>query len=134
MKILVLEDEQTLLDVITKKLSLCDFEVLKASDVEGAIKLLSENTKVDCIWLDHYLFGDKDGLDFVAEIKNNPAWKDIPVFVVSNTASAEKVNSYLHLGVEKYYTKANYKLEDIINDITNSLHAKCKDINNQQKG
>lgn len=126
MKILVLEDEQSLLNVISKKLTLCNFEVLMASDVEGAIKLLSDNKEVDCIWLDHYLFGDKDGLDFVAEIKNNPAWKNIPVFVVSNTASAEKVNSYLHLGVEKYYTKANYKLEDIIKDIEISLGANCK--------
>jgi hypothetical protein len=45
----------------------------------------------------------------------------VPIFVVSNTASADKVQSYLQLGVNKYYTKADYRLDDIIKDIKTFL-------------
>ena len=81
--------------------------------------------KVDAIWLDHYLFGKGNGLDFVTTIKQEGSkWKNIPVFVVSNTATPEKVNSYLRLGVNKYYTKADHKLADIIGDIQEYLESK----------
>ncbi|MBU2229586.1 hypothetical protein KJ810_04220, partial [Patescibacteria group bacterium] len=59
--------------------------------------------------------------DFVTKIKENNRWKSIPVFVVSNTASHEKLRAYLQLGVKKYYTKADYKLENIIADIKSSI-------------
>jgi len=119
--ILVVEDEKPLLEVVEKKLSLSGFEVVTAREVNQAVNYLKELPHVDCIWLDHYLFGDKNGLDLVAIIKNNPKWKNIPIFVVSNTASAEKVNTYLHLGIQKYYTKANYKLGDIITEINKTI-------------
>jgi CheY-like chemotaxis protein len=61
--------------------------------------------------------GKENGLDFVADIKNNVDWKSIPVFVVSNTASPDKVHSYMQLGVDKFYTKANFRLDEIIGDI-----------------
>lgn len=58
----------------------------------------------------------------MATLKNEGSkWKDVPIFVVSNTASADKVQSYLQLGVNKYYTKADYRLDDIIKDIKTFL-------------
>lgn len=91
--------------------------------MEQAINFLKDIEKVDIIWLDHYLLGKENGLDFVAKIKEDESWKKIPIFIVSNTASQEKVASYMQLGIEKYYVKANYRLDDIIEDIKNSLRA-----------
>jgi DNA-binding NarL/FixJ family response regulator len=48
------------------------------------------------------------------EIKNNPKWADIPVLVVSNSASPEKVHNMLGLGAKKYILKAEYRLDEII--------------------
>jgi CheY-like chemotaxis protein len=115
--ILVLEDEKPLLDVIESKIRLCGCEVVSARSVDQALNYMKEVPKIDCIWLDHYLFGEKNGLDFVSELKNNEKWKNIPIFVVSNTASPDKIQSYLHLGVSKYFTKSNFKLEEIMEDI-----------------
>lgn len=119
--ILVLEDEQALSEVISKKLELSGFKVLTARKVNQALDYLQEGAKVDCVWLDHYLLGKENGLDFVATLKNNGKWQKIPIFVVSNTASGDKVQAYLHLGVEKYFTKANYKLEEIIEQVKKTL-------------
>lgn len=115
--ILVLEDERPLLEAIKIKLRLNDFAVVTARSVKQALSYVEDIKDINAIWLDHYLFGKENGLDFVAKIKSNPAWKKIPIFIVSNTASPEKVQSYISLGVNKYYTKADYPLDKIIKDI-----------------
>lgn len=120
--ILVVEDEKPLLEAIKQKLELNDFSVVTARSVEQAINYIQEIEKIDVIWLDHYLLGKENGLDFVAKIKEpDSKWKNIPIVVVSNTATPSKINVYLRLGVTKYYTKADYRLEQIINDINDFL-------------
>jgi len=123
--ILVVEDEQPLVDAIKIKSEKSGFKVVTARTVEQALDYLKEEIKIDVIWLDHYLLGKENGLDLVAQIKDeNSKWKDIPIFVVSNTASPDKVKSYITLGVSKYYTKADFRLEDILNDIKKHLEMK----------
>jgi len=115
--ILVVEDEKPLLEAIHIKLEKSGFSVVTARTAEQAYNLLEDSVKIDIIWLDHYLLGKENGLDLVVKIKNNEKYKTIPIFIVSNTASANKVKSYINLGVNKYYTKSNYRLDDIIADI-----------------
>jgi CheY-like chemotaxis protein len=120
-KILVVEDEKSLLEAISTKLEKTGFKVAKARTYEEAIVAL-EVGNVGVIWLDHYLMGKKDGLDIITECKKEGSpYIEIPIFVVSNTASAEKVQKYIQLGAVKYYVKAEKKLEDIITDIKNYL-------------
>ena len=119
--ILVLEDEKPLLEAIRMKLEKNGFDVVTARSVEQAMSYLTDVSKIEVIWLDHYLLGKEDGLDFVARIKNSEQWKHIPIFVVSNTASQEKVTSYINFGINKFYTKADYRLDQIIDDIKASL-------------
>ena len=123
--ILVLEDERPLADAIKKKLELNDFEVLTARSVDQGFGYLKDVSDVAGIWLDHYLIGKENGLDFVAKLKSDSQWKAIPIFVVSNTATPDKVSSYMHLGVDKYYTKADYRLDQIIGDIQEVLKNKA---------
>lgn len=120
--ILVIEDERPLLEAIKTKLNISNFSTLTARSVTEALAYLSSEQKVDAIWLDHYLLGQDNGLDLVAQLKAaDSPWKKIPIFVVSNTASADKVQSYIQLGINQYYTKSDYRLDDIINDIKNFL-------------
>lgn len=119
--VLVLEDEKPLLGVIKDKLETEGFSVVIARSVDQALDYLKEGVKIDAVWLDHYLFGKKDGLDFVKALKNEESWKRLPVFVISNTVSPDKITEYLKLGVEKCYTKVDYRLDKIIADISRFL-------------
>lgn len=120
--VLVVEDERPLIDAINAKMEKRNFSVVSARSVKQALMYLDEGIKIDVIWLDHYLLGKEDGLELVAKIKEEGSkYKNIPVFVVSNTATPDKVQSYLRLGVSKYYTKADNRLEDIIKDIEDYL-------------
>ena len=120
--ILVVEDERPLADAIKIKLEKSGFAVVTSRTVQQTLDYLEDIGTVDAIWLDHYLLGKENGLDFVTKLKaHDGRWKNIPIFVVSNTASPDKVQSYIRLGVKKYYTKADHRLDEIISEIKSFL-------------
>jgi len=119
--VLVVEDELPLQQAIQLELEKNGLAVVTARSVKQAEVLLKELGKVDAVWLDHYRIGEESGLDFVAKMKNSKKWQKVPIFAVSNTASADKVKTYLKLGINKFYTKANNRLEAIISEIKKSI-------------
>lgn len=112
--IMVVEDETLLLQAISKKIKLSNMDVLSCASGKQAIDYLnSVEALPDAIWLDYYL-KDMNGLAFMQLLKANPKWENIPVLVVSNSASPDKVNTMLGLGAKKYILKAEYRLDEII--------------------
>ena len=112
--IMVVEDETLLLQAITKKLKLSGLDVVSCASGQQAIDYLDNlDLLPDAVWLDYYL-KDMNGLAFMQAIKENPKWQHIPVVVVSNSASPEKVHNMLALGAKKYILKAEYRLDEII--------------------
>lgn len=112
--IMVVEDETLLLQAITKKIKLSNMDVLSCASGKQAVDYLNSLEEMpDAIWLDYYL-KDMNGLAFMQELKTNPKWADIPVLVVSNSASPDKVHNMLALGARKYILKAEYRLDEII--------------------
>lgn len=112
--VMVVEDETLLLQAITKKLKLSGMDVLSCASGQQAIDYLESLEEMpDVVWLDYYL-KDMNGLAFMQELKQNEKWADIPVLVVSNSASPEKVHNMLGLGAKKYILKAEYRLDEII--------------------
>jgi len=121
LRILVVEDEQPLIEAIKKKLELSGFQVLSARSVKQAIDYLNTISDISIVWLDHYLMGKETGMDFITWMKAEERFKNMPIFVVSNTVTSDKVTTYLALGADKYYAKANYRLDQIIADIKKSI-------------
>ncbi len=115
--ILVLEDEEALMKAVATKLESEGFKVLSSRSVDEGLAYINDGVQVDAIWLDHYLLGKRGGLEFVAELKKLKAGRELPIFVVSNTVSPDKIQEYIRLGVQKCFTKVDYRLEQIIGDI-----------------
>ena len=81
--ILVVEDERPLVQAIETKLEKNGFDVITARTIDQATSYLEEVKNIEVIWLDHYLPGDKTGLDFVAMLKSpDSKWKKIPIFLI----------------------------------------------------
>lgn len=115
--IMVVEDEELLLQAIAKKIELSGIDAISCSSGQQALDYLQNLPKIpDAIWLDYYL-KDMNGLEFVAQVKKNPDWQNIPIVVVSNSASPEKVHNMIALGVHKYLLKAKFRLDDILKEI-----------------
>ncbi len=125
--ILVVEDEKPLLGAIRISLEKHGFNVITARNVDKAKERLLEASEVNAIWIDHYLLGKESGLDFVFWCKEKTEEHNkIPIFLVSNTASSDKIKTYLAFGINKYYIKAEKRLDDIIGEIKDFLEKEEK--------
>lgn len=120
-EILVIEDEQSLAEAIKKKFDLMGFKVHAAKSVAQGLEALAQSDNVSVVWLDHYLLGKETGLDFIRRVREDSRYKDMPIFVVSNSVTSEKINTYLVLGAKKYYTKSNYRLDEIVAEIKQTI-------------
>lgn len=113
-KVFIVEDEKILLDAIAKKLSLQGIDSIGFTSGQEALEYARNSEEApDLIWLDYYL-KDLSGLEFLTQLKKYEKWNGLPVVVVSNSASPEKVTNMLTLGARKYILKAQYRLEDIV--------------------
>ncbi len=116
-KVLVVEDDKPLQDAIVLKLTKDNIITSTAVNFNEAIDALEKEGIFDAIWLDHYLLGDKDGYEVVKVMQSDDRWKNIPIFLISNTINPEKVRPYFDAGIVRFYVKSDYKLEEILNDI-----------------
>lgn len=99
MKILVVEDEAAIRDLISINLSLVGYEVFTAEDGLEAKNFL-ENTKVDLILLD-VMIPEIDGFSLIEKIKKY----NIPIiFVTAKESVLDRVKG-LRLGAEDYIIK-----------------------------
>jgi len=124
---LVIEDEKPLQKAIKAKLEREGFDVVLAVEVNQGITYLEDpDLDIDAVWLDHYLFGKEDGLDFLSKSTEKGLLKGVPVFVVTNTGGHEKKTVYMAMGATKYFVKSSNRLDEIIADIKETIKNKIE--------
>jgi len=114
-KILVIEDDKFLRELITQKLIKEDFEVSEAVDGEEGIKKIKEE-KPDLILLDLILPGI-DGFEVLARMKKESTLSSIPVVILSNLGQKDDVEKGLKMGAVDYLIKAHFTPGEIIEKI-----------------
>ncbi len=121
-KILWVEDDQFLGELLARKLSAEGAHLFHATNGEEALTIL--NTEVpDIITLDIVLPG-MNGLKTLEEIHKNEALSKIPVIMLSNLSQKEDVDKAFSLGAKKFLVKASYTLQEIIAEIKETLGRK----------
>lgn len=117
MKILIVEDDKFLSELISTKLTKEGFEVSIALDGEtGLQKARAE--KPGIVLLDILLPGIS-GFEVLEQIKKDadPTIKNIPVLILSNFGQESKVQQGLSLGAVDYLVKANFTTGEIVEKI-----------------
>jgi DNA-binding response OmpR family regulator len=118
-KILIVEDDRFLRELIARKLRNEGYEVIEAVDGEEGLKRAKEE-KPDLILLDLILPGI-DGFEVLAKIKEDPNLISNPVIILSNLGQREEVEKGLKLGAIDYLIKAHFTPGEIIEKIKNVL-------------
>jgi len=122
---MVVEDNHMLLQAISKKLEINGYQIVPCTSGEQVFTELKEMEQLpDLIWLDYYLAGVMNGLDVISKLKQDEKWKNIPIVIVSNTASEEKVKVMMSMGATKYFLKAEYRLDSILEQIEQLINNK----------
>ncbi|MEK7540090.1 MAG: response regulator [Patescibacteria group bacterium] len=114
-KVLWVEDDQFLNDIISRKLSMEKCTFFHASEGEEALKLINKEMP-DIVMLDIILSG-MDGLEILRRIKNNQKTKHIPVILLSNLGQKSDIEKGESLGAARFLVKATVTPNEIIDQI-----------------
>ncbi len=120
-KVLIVEDDKFLSELISTKLTKEGFAITLATDGEtGLEKAISDGPNI--ILLDIMLPG-MSGFDVLKALKNNEntAIANIPVLILSNFGQESKVQEGLALGAKDYLVKANFTTGEIVEKIKTTL-------------
>lgn len=113
--ILIIEDDEFLRGLISKKLFSENFAVSVAADgKEGIKKIIKE--KPDLVLLDLILPGI-DGFEVLQKIKKEEATATTRIIVLSNMDQKEEIDRAIKLGAEDYFIKAQMTPDEIVEKI-----------------
>ena len=118
-KILIIEDEVSLLKSLTEVLEERGYEVVGATDGESGLRLAQERNP-DLIILDLLLPG-MDGVDVLRQLRENKETEGIPVLVLTNLSDEKTVAEVLAVGGKDYLVKSDVNLEMIANKVEEIL-------------
>lgn len=102
-KLLVVEDEDDIRELIAFNLEMNNMEVFKAKNGEEAIEI-AEREYPDIIILDVMLPGI-DGFEVCRYLKKNVATRDVPIIMLTARAEDTDVVKGLEIGADDYITK-----------------------------
>ncbi len=118
-KILVVEDDKFLRELISRKLSDEGFDITQAVDGEDGIEKIKQ-VKPDLILLD-LILPSIDGFEVLSRIKEDPSVASIPVIILSNLGQKEEIEKGLSLGAVDFLIKAHFTPGEIIDKIKTLL-------------
>ncbi len=102
-RILVVEDESAIREMLCFVLEQQGFEVIESEDFDSAVKCLVEPYP-DLILLD-WMFPGGSGITFAKEVKRGEFSKDIPIIMLTARGEEEDKVRGLEVGADDYMTK-----------------------------
>lgn len=122
--VLIIEDEPAYQQILKNSFEHEQCEVIVATTgKQGMIEVAKK--RPDIILLDIMLPDDMNGFDVLEQLKANGQTKDIPVIILTNLDSEEKVAK--EIGASFYYIKSDTTIPQIIEkakQLTNSISSK----------
>ena len=118
-KILIVEDDESLRNVIKDKVNCEGFSALIAKDGEEGLRL-GIKEKPDLILLD-VIMPKMDGVKMLKKLRKDIWGKTVPVILLSNDDNPEHIRETLKANAIDYLIKADWELEDVIKKIKETL-------------
>jgi DNA-binding response OmpR family regulator len=117
-KILIVDDDPSLLNVLSSKVESLGYTVIKARDGEQAIREFKKDPP-DLVLLD-IVMPFKSGFEVLEDIKMKQKSK-VPVIILSNLSESQDIETGKNLGAVDYITKSNLTIREIMVKINNAI-------------
>ncbi len=118
-KILIIEDEEILLDLLKKKLSSLGYEVYTAKDGEAGFKAIKEIVP-DLILLD-IIMPKMGGFEVMEKLQEEESLKTIPIIVISNSGQPVELNKAKELGAKDWLIKTEFDPKEVIEKVVKQI-------------
>jgi len=104
LKVLAVDDEELNLDIMQEYFEDARYKTTQAHDGLEALQALEQDASFDVIVLDR-MMPNMDGMQFLAKIKDDKRFKDIPVIMQTAASSSTQVTEGIKAGVYYYLSK-----------------------------
>ena len=111
-KILIIDDDQTIVSIWTMALKSENFEVITASTGKDGLEK-AQKDKPDFILLDQ-IMPDIKGNDVLRTLKQDPETQTIPVAIASNYSENQMMQDAINQGAVDYIMKYQIEPSDLI--------------------
>lgn len=114
-KILLIEDEEILSNLLEKKLIEEGYEVQVAEDGEVGLKKMRE-MKPDLVLLD-IVMPKVGGFEVMETAKAEDELKDIPIMIISNSGQPVELEKAKEMGAIDWLIKTDFDPQEVINKV-----------------
>ena len=118
-KILLIEDEEIMINLLQRKLSQEGYEVLVAKDGEEGLKSIRE-AKPDLILLD-IIMPKMGGFEVMEEMNKDKELKKIPVIIISNSGQPVEIDKAQRLGVKDWLIKTEFDPQEVVDKVKKQI-------------
>ncbi len=118
-KVIVIEDEQILGDILLRKLRSEGYDAEWEINGEKGLERIRASHP-DLVLLD-IVMPKKDGYEVLTEMHGDEVLKKIPVVVISNSGQPVEVERILALGAKDYIIKAQFSPEEVMDKVKRYL-------------
>ncbi|PIS38812.1 MAG: response regulator [Candidatus Nealsonbacteria bacterium CG08_land_8_20_14_0_20_43_11] len=110
-KILIIEDETIMLNLLRRKLLGDGYEVYSAGDGEEGLEKMKE-VKPDLVLLD-IVMPKLSGIEVLERLQTEKEIKDIPIIVISNSGQPVEIDKAKKLGAKDWLVKTEFDPREV---------------------
>ncbi len=118
-KILILEDEEIILDLLSDKLSKQGYEITTARNGKDGMDMMEK--EIPDLLLTDVIMPEKNGFDVISEMRQNELLRNVPVIIISNSGQPVEIDKAKALGVLDWVIKTEFDPQEIIEKVKQVL-------------
>jgi len=118
-KILIVEDEEILIDLLQRKLTNEGYEILVARDGDEGLKIMQE-INPDLVLLD-IVMPKMGGFEVMEEMAKDSELKKIPIIVISNSGQPVEIDRAQELGAKDWLIKAEFDPQEVLDKVAKQI-------------
>lgn len=119
-KILIIEDDKFLSQVLKGRLEKEGFTVLQAFDGEEGIAALKK--ELPSLVLLDIIMPKVSGFEILEQISIDPQLQGVPIVVLSNLGQESDLQKVERLGIKHYFVKVQVPIDDLVETIKNLMN------------
>lgn len=119
-KILIAEDEESIIKVLATKFTHEGFKVFEARDGEEGLEMALKE-KPDLILLD-IVMPRMDGLTMLKKLREDPWGKKVPIIILTNLSDDKNIADAMVVGVYDFLVKSSWDVDDVIKRVKERLN------------
>jgi len=118
-KILIIEDEELMYNLLERKLTADGYKITVAKDgIEGMEMMKKE--KPDLILLD-IVMPKKNGFEVMEEMQKEKELRGIPIIVISNSGQPVEIDKARELGAKDWLIKTEFDPQEVIEKVRKQI-------------